>query len=137
MHFSNGTEKGTEGKRLRKRPFPKWTPVEYFDKTPSVPVATLGGDDTLFNVARSSGTGAGASATAGTGSGIGSADGADHGEVASVGAGDGSEASEHARGKNMRAGEEGGSFKGAWVPATVLSVDYDENLDPFYTIKVW
>jgi hypothetical protein len=34
------------------------------------------------------------------------------------------------------AGLRGGLGGGAWVPATVLSVGYDERLEPFYTIKV-
>ena len=135
VHFSNGTEKGTEGKRLRRRPYAKWTPLEYFDKTPSVPVASLGGDDTLFNVAYSSSSSAGAGNGTGTSSG-----GSDGGNI-----GDGEGATGDVNGEGQGAAASGGGggrrrkerpFKGAWVPATVLAVDYDENLEPFYTIKV-
>jgi len=135
VHFSNGTEKGTEGKRLRRRPYAKWTPLEYFDKTPSVPVASLGGDDPLFNVASSSSRSAGAGNGTGTSSG-----GSDGGNI-----GDGEGATGDVNGEGQGAAASGGGggrrrkerpFKGAWVPATVLAVDYDENLEPFYTIKV-
>jgi len=127
VHFSNGTEKGTEGKRLRRRPYAKWTPLEYFDKTPSVPVASL--------ACSSSSSSAGAGNGTGTSSG-----GSDGGNI-----GDGEGATGDVNGEGQGAAASGGGggrrrkerpFKGAWVPATVLAVDYDENLEPFYTIKV-
>ena len=136
VHFSNGTEKGTEGKRLRRRPYAKWTPLEYFDKTPSVPVASLGGDDTLFNVASSS-----SSSSAGNGNGTGTSSGGSDG--GNIGDGEGATGDVNGEGQGAAASGGGGGrrrkerpFKGAWVPATVLAVDYDENLEPFYTIKV-
>lgn len=137
VHFSNGTEKGTEGKRLRRRPYAKWTPLEYFDKTPSVPVASLGGDDTLFNVAYSSSSSSSAGAGNGTGTSSGGSDGGN------IGDGEGATGDVNGEGQGAAASGGGGGrrrkerpFKGAWVPATVLAVDYDENLEPFYTIKV-
>ena len=137
VHFSNGTEKGTEGKRLRRRPYAKWTPLEYFDKTPSVPVASLGGDDPLFIVASSSSSSSSAGAGNGTGTSSGGSDGGN------IGDGEGATGDVNGEGQGAAASGGGGGrrrkerpFKGAWVPATVLAVDYDENLEPFYTIKV-